>query len=144
MSVYRDDEVWQARLQRDQGLIKERLDDEQKRVLEETPEVVGETLPVQFVLVIGSRARGEHREESDLDLYIAAEGAPDDPERAPVVPNQHFQVLIVPPGVLLNNCRAGEEYALSFAQDGLVARDNGTLRSTLIALDEEGIVSPPD
>jgi hypothetical protein len=95
-------------------------------------------------LVIGSRARGDHREDSDLDLYIEAEGAPDDPDRSPLVPNQYFQVLIVPAGVLLNNCRAGEEYALGYAQNGLVALDNGTLRSALIALDEEGIVSPPD
>jgi hypothetical protein len=40
----------------------------------------------------------------------------------------------------LKNGRAGEEYALGFARDALVAEDNGAFRAALITLKEEGFV----
>lgn len=139
-SKWRDKDVWQERLKNDEALIEERLTVEQEKVLREAPRMVGEIFPVQFVLVVGSRARGNHREESDLDLYIEAEGAPNDPKKAPAVTSEHFDVLIVPAGVLVWNVRGGDDWARKYALEGLVASDNGSFREALIRLEEEGLL----
>ena len=91
-------------------------------------------------MVVGSRARGDHRPDSDVDIYLEAEGLPNDPARVPAVPDQHFNVLIVPAGTMIGNVRAGEPYATAFAREGLVASDAGAFRDALIALDEENLL----
>lgn len=139
-SRWRDDGEWNHRLQRDRQLIGERLDDDQKQVLEAVPRLVNDLWPVEFVLVVGSRATGRHRKDSDLDLYLEADGAPQDARDAPVVPNEHFNVLIVPSGAILGNVRAGESYATGFARDGLIAQDNGAYRRAIVELEEEGLL----
>jgi len=104
-SRWHEDAEWWRRLKRDRELIKAHLDDEQEKVLAEVPRLVDENWPIRFVLVVGSRARGDHREDSDVDIYIEAQGAPDDPREAPAVPHPHFNVMIVPAG-------AGERSAM--------------------------------
>jgi Nucleotidyltransferase domain len=137
-SRWHDDGDWRRRLERDRELIDARLDDEQKKVLFEVPRLVDEKWRVRFVLVVGSRARGDHRDNSDVDIYIEAEGAPNDAREAPVVPHPRFNVLIVPGGTILANVRAGEAYATAYAREGLVAQDDGSFRDALVALEEEG------
>jgi hypothetical protein len=137
-SRWRDDGDWRRRLERDRELVGARLDDEQKKVLMEVPRLVDEKWRVRLVLVVGSRARGDHLDDSDVDIYIEAEGAPNDPREAPVVPHPHFNVLIVPAGTILANVRAGEAYATAYAREGLVVHDDRSFRDALIALEEEG------
>jgi len=73
-----------------------------------------------------------------VDIYIEAEGAPNDPREERVVPHPDFNVLIVPARTILANVRAGEAYATAYAREGLIVHDDGSFRDALIALEEEG------
>jgi hypothetical protein len=74
-SRWRDEAAWNERLQRDRSLLDERLSYEQLQVLTEIGRILGagdpvDVLALDFVVVYGSYARGEHGADSDVDIEL--------------------------------------------------------------------------
>jgi predicted nucleotidyltransferase len=59
-------------------VISDSLSPEEQRVVERWIEVLREAIDLESVWLFGSRARGERREDSDVDLLVITRG---DPER---------------------------------------------------------------
>jgi predicted nucleotidyltransferase len=59
-------------------VVSESLSPEEQRVLERWIEVLREAIDLESVWLFGSRARGERRDDSDVDLLVITRG---DPER---------------------------------------------------------------
>lgn len=91
---------------------------------------------LDFVVVFGSVARGDHDDDSDLDIYFEA-GDLSAPYDIPHPDFAEYQVLGLPSGGLVDALRAGQEFAFNVARDGLVHVDTGRYRDVLIAVDEE-------
>ena len=142
VSRWRNQEAWDERLASDARLIAERATVEQRALLDELPIAIEERFHVQFLLVIGSRARGNNRPDSDLDVYVEAVGIPDDPDRAPALSNGGVDVMVVPSGVLMRNVPVGEEFATRVVDEALISYDAGPYREVVIELDERGALPP--
>jgi Polymerase beta, Nucleotidyltransferase len=136
----RNDRLWQARVQRDRQLLRERLTDEQMRVVREVIQVADKQGALEFLVVFGSVGRGEQTEESDLDMYYEAQDLGEPYSRKV----GQWQVLALPPCALLDALRAGQEFAFSVVRDGLIVADGGRYREVLIALDEDGLTPKPE
>ena len=138
-SQWRDDAAWQARLARDSKAIEERLNDEQKTVLEEVGKSLGagyegDVLALTFMVIFGSYACGDQTAQSDLDIYFEAENLPEPFNR--VDPARHYQVFGMPNGALADELRQGREFGQGVVADALVVHDNGSFRRLLIFVDE--------
>jgi predicted nucleotidyltransferase len=142
-SQWRDDAAWQARLAHDSKAIAERLNDEQKTVLEEVGKSLGvgdagAVLQLTFVVVFGSYARGDFRPDSDLDIYFEADNLP---KRFNLVdPDRRYQVFGMPSGALADELHEGREFGQSVVADALVDHDNGSFRRLLTFVDEQKTV----
>jgi hypothetical protein len=139
-SRWRDEAAWNERLQRDRILLDERLSAEQTQVLTEIGRILGagdpgDVLALDFVVVYGSYARGEHGADSDVDIYFEA-NLPRELNRTDH--DRRYHVFGMPSGTLRERFPAGDEIAGSIASDGLVVSDRGGFRALLIAIDEEG------
>ena len=138
-SAWRDDRTWQRRIARDRQLLRERLDDDQMTVVRGLVEAADAQGGLDFVVVFGSVARGDHDDDSDLDIYFEAA----DLNAAYDIPHPEFpeyQALGLPSGGLLDALRAGQEFAFNVVRDGLLDVDNGRYRNALIAVEEEQLV----
>jgi Polymerase beta, Nucleotidyltransferase len=130
--------LWQRRILRDRRMLQERLDNDQMTVVRGVVEVADNQGALDFVVVFGSVARGDHDDESDLDIYFEASdlNAPYD------IPHPEFpeyQVLGLPAGGLLGALRNGQQFAFDVVRDALVHVDNGRYRDVLVAVDQEGL-----
>lgn len=136
-SPWRNDRTWQQRVARDRRLLRDRLDDDKMTVVRGVVAAADSQGALDFVVVFGSVARGDHNDESDLDIYFEAGdlNAPYDS------PHPEYQVLGLPRDGLLDALRAGQEFAFNVVRDGLVHIDSGRYRAALITVDEEGLVS---
>jgi hypothetical protein len=139
-SQWRDDSAWQARLAHDGETINERLNDEQREVLDGVTASVGagdagDVLALTFMIVFGSYARGDQTAQSDLDIYFEAENLPEPFNRVDAA--CHYQVFGMPSGALADELRQGSEFGQGVVADALVIHDNGAFRRLLIFVDEE-------
>lgn len=137
-SQWRDDRVWQQRVARDRTLLRERLNDEQMTVVRGVAEAADTQGALDSVVVFGSVARGDHDDDSDLDIYFEAADL-NAPYDIPHPDFPEYQVLGLPSGGLVDALRAGQEFAFNVVRDGLVHVDTGRYRDVLIAVDEEGL-----
>jgi hypothetical protein len=142
-SQWRNDRTWQQRAVRDRRLIAERLDDDQIAVVRGVAAAADAQGALDFVVVFGSVARGDHNDDSDLDVFFEATDLPQ-PYARPHPQFPEYEVLGFPAGALLGALRAGQEFAFNIIRDGLVHVDNGRYREALIAVDEEGLVAVDD
>ena len=138
-SRWRDEVAWQERLERDQAAIEERLSGEQKEAVESVADTLGandrgDVLALTFIVVFGSYARGDHREDSDVDIYFEAENLPEPINRVDV--GRHYQVFGLPSGALADELREGREFGERVVSNALVVHDNGSFRRLLIHVDE--------
>lgn len=136
-SHWRDDGGWQARLDADRETLTERLSADQLDALNavvaefEHDEALRGVL--SFVIVFGSQARGEADDESDLDIYVEA-----------AIPQARgfrigaFDLMINPDRTLMGGAARGYEMTSDVIRDALIWHDDGSFRSLLIWLDEEG------
>jgi hypothetical protein len=138
-SPWRDDRVWQQRLARDRRLLRERLSDDQMAVVRGVVEAADDQGALEFVVVFGSIARGDHGKESDLDVYFEATNL-NAPYDVPHPEFPEYQVLGLRTGGLLGALRDGQEFAVNVVRDGLVQVDNGRYRQILVAVNEVGLV----
>ena len=139
-SSWRNDSRWQDRLAADREAIDKRLSTEQKEVLDGVAEAVGagdpsDVLELDFLVVFGSYARGDHRPGSDLDVYFEAANLREPFNR--VDADRQYQVFGMPRGALIDALRAGREFGRGVVRDALVVHDEGRLREILIADDED-------
>jgi hypothetical protein len=139
-SRWRDDRTWQQRVARDRELLRERLSEDQMTVVRGVVEAADPQGALDFVVVFGSVARGDHVDESDLDIYFEA-GDLNAPYDIPHPLFPEYQVLGLPQGGLLDALRAGQEFAFNVVRDGLVHVDNGRFREALITVEDEGLVA---
>lgn len=124
-SPWRNDRTWQQRVARDRRLIQERLNDDQLTVVRAVAEIADSQGGLDFVVVFGSVARGDHDDESDLDIYFEASDLPR-PYDVPHPDFPEYQVLGLPSGGLVGALRDGQEFAFNaFATD--------SYRSTTVA-----------
>jgi hypothetical protein len=137
LSQWRDERVWQQRVARDRTLLREHLDEEQMTVVRGVAEAADTQGAVDFVVVFGSVARGDHDDDSDLDIYFEAVDL-NAPYDIPHPDFPEYQVLGLPSGGLVDALRAGQEFAFNVVRDGLVHVDTGRYRDVLVAVDEEG------
>jgi len=135
---WRDDRAWQQRVARDRHLLRERLTDDQMAAVRAVVEAADGHGALDFVVVFGSVARGDHRDDSDLDIYFEA-GDLREPYAVPHPDFPDYQVLGLPAGGLLGALRDGQEFGANVVRDGLIHVDNGRYREVLIAVDEEGL-----
>lgn len=138
-SRWRDDETWQARVAADNAELDARLSDEQKEVLAGVGDAVGagdpdDILALDFLVVFGSYARGDHGPNSDLDVYFEAANLPERFNR--VDANRHYQVFGMPRGALLDDLQARRPFGPTVVRDALVVHDQGRFRAILISFDE--------
>jgi hypothetical protein len=137
-SAWRDDRTWQQRVARDRELLRERLDDDQMTVVRGVVEAADTQGALGFVVVFGSVARGDHDDESDLDIYFEA-GDLNAPYDIPHPDFPEYQILGLPRRGLLDALHAGQDFAFNVVRDGLIHVDNGRYRDVLVAVDEEGL-----
>lgn len=138
-SSWQNDRTWQRRVARDRELLRERLDDDQMKVVRGVVEAADTQGALDFVAVFGSVARGDHDDESNLDIYFEAADL-NAPYAIPHLEFPEYQILGLPSGGLLDALRAGQEFAFNVVRDGLLHVDNGRYREALIVVDEEGLV----
>lgn len=139
-SRWRNDRTWQQRVARDRRLIQERLDDDQFTVVRAVAEIADAQGALDFVVVYGSVARGDHNDESDLDIYFEAADLRE-PYAVPHPDFPQYEVLGMPSDALLGALRDGQEFAFNIVRDALVHVDIGRYREALIAVDEDGLVA---
>jgi hypothetical protein len=137
-SPWRDDRTWQQRVVRDRQLLRQRLSDDQMTVVRGVVEAADTQGSLDYVVVFGSVARGDHNDDSDLDIYFEA-GDLNEPYDVPHPDFPEYQVLGLPREGLLGALRDGQDFAFNVVRDGLVHVDNGRYREALIAVDEEGL-----
>jgi len=77
VSPWRDDRIWQRRLVRDRALLAERLDEAQLEFVRGMVPVADSGGALDFLVLYGSAARGEAREDSDVDVYFEAGDLPE-------------------------------------------------------------------
>ena len=88
-----------------------------------------------FLVVYGSRSRGEQRADSDLDVYYETRDAAVGLEVTS--PASHAHVFGARSGDLMKSIIRGDEMAFSIVEDALVVYDDGTFRSIVAAADRE-------
>jgi nucleotidyltransferase-like protein len=137
-SRWRDDRTWQQRVARDRTLLRERLDDDQMKVVRGVAEAADTQGALDFCVVFGSVARGDHDDESDLDIYFEA-GDLNAPYDIPHPDFPEYQILGLPRNGLADALRGGQEFAFNIVRDALVHVDNGRYRAVLVAAHEEGL-----
>jgi hypothetical protein len=137
-STWGDDRVWQQRVARDRRLLQERLTDDQMAVVRGVAEIADSQHSLDFVVVFGSVARGDHDDDSDLDIFFEAHDL-NAPYATPHPDFPQYEVLGLPAGGLLGALRDGQEFAANIIRDGLVHVDTGRYREVLITADEEGL-----
>src|SRR5438874_2533418 len=118
-SRWRDDRTWHRRVARDRHLLRERLSADQMTVVRGVVEAADVQVALDFVVVFGSVARGDHDDESDLDIYFEA-GDLNAPYDTPHPEFPEYQVLGLPRGGLLDALRARQEFAFNVVRDALV------------------------
>jgi predicted nucleotidyltransferase len=141
-SAWRDDRSWQRRVARDRQLLGERLNDDQMTVVRGVVEAADAQGVLDFVVVFGSVARGDHDDESDLDIYFET-GDLNAPYAIPHPDFPEYEILGLPRSGLVDALRGGQEFAFNVVRDGLIHVDNGRYRDVLVAVDEEGL-APDD
>jgi predicted nucleotidyltransferase len=135
ISPWRDDRTWQRRLARDRALLLQRLDEPQLAFVRGMVGVADGGGALDFLLVYGSAARGEAREDSDVDVYFEAGDLPEPFNRED--PNGFFHAFGVPRGSLLGAVRHGDAASFEIARDAIVVADTERFRQVLIVIDEE-------
>ena len=138
-----DDTAWAARVAADRRCLDERLDAEQREVLDEVASMFGASDPsdllgLDFIVVFGSYARGEATHDSDLDIYLEAANLKKPTNRADA--GRQYQVFAMPRGTLDADLRRGSDFAQGIVRDGLVVYDAGLFR--WITEDVEGRENP--
>lgn len=136
-SEWREDGAWQRRLAADQATLEERLSADQREVLGEIAVILGvgdagDVLALDFMVVFGSYARGDHAAGSDVDIYFEA-NLPEPTNR--VDADRHCQVFGLPRGALATALRDGQEFGQSVIAHALV-HDKGSFRRLKIFVDE--------
>jgi predicted nucleotidyltransferase len=76
------------------------------------------------VVLFGSRARGDHLEDSDIDVLVVADGLPRDPREAYELLYDPSEPLLSPIGmntsVFLRRLREGSTFILEVLEDGRI------------------------
>ncbi len=79
----------------------------------------------RLVVLFGSRARGDHLEDSDVDVLVVADNIPRDPRLAFEALYDKDDPLIVPIGmnteVFLEKLENGDTFILEILEDGRIA-----------------------
>ena len=83
------------------------------------------SLKPRLVVLFGSRARGNHLEDSDFDVLVVADTLPRDPREAFELLYDPEEPLVMPIGmnteVFLRKLREGSTFILEILEDGVVA-----------------------
>jgi predicted nucleotidyltransferase len=141
-SPWSDDERWQERLRSDERRLVQLLNANDREVVDGTVEAADGDGGLDFAVVYGSVARGERRDESDLDIYFEAGDIPEPFNRQD--PAARWHVFGLPSGALLDNLRRGQRFAFDLIESALIVVDRGPFRELLVAVDAEGLVPLED
>ncbi len=90
----------------------------------------------RLVVLFGSRARGDHLEDSDYDVLVVADGLPRDPRKAFELLYDPSDPLVMPIGmptdVFLRRLREGSTFLLEVLEDGrILCADKGFLEKVM-------------
>lgn len=141
-SPWSDDERWQERLRSDERRLVQLLDGNDREVVDGTVEAADGDGGLDFAVVYGSVARGERRDESDLDIYFEAGDIPE-----PFNPPRSRSPLARLRSAIGRTARQPAPRAavrLRLIESALIVVDRGPFRELLVAVDVEGLVPLED